>query len=557
MLRGPGRKVIAVTTAYPRVRPDVWVGMDYSWCYDRALLWEAFPKIARAGMKDHPAEGRPWHSYPDMYFADVREGSLSDVFTRRSHDDPFLWCKDTLTVAVHYAVWSGCSRIALVGCDCGGGSDYYDDRTLTGPQRAYNRRLYAQQADRLRSLADIGEKHGVEIVSCTPNSPINSGMAFLDLPEVLRLAEARVRHAEVHHATERPSPSSTSKPVLLHLTSHMQIGGAEFYILNMVKALPEFDHRVVAQQQPNARMVRHFAETGGIEIATGESRKAEVVVAQHEPEIVVVHNWKEEAPNCPNQPVIKVHHGPHLRFASGCTNVSVSQRAIHALQLNPGDWTVIPGGVDTMAFPPRSGKPVLGHFTSDRAHKYSPDTMRIFWAALDAGADVLCVGGRTGFASMGDSIATPPASIIRKPDYLRRMHMAVYHTRNDCVEGSSLCIAEMMMAGIAVVADARGGNLDQIKHGETGFLVEWGDIKEFCRIATELIANPDRCRKIGQAAAEYAAVNFGLDVFGNRWRGAIRPLLHRPEAATVGRAATLSPTAVWKGGLPAIASVSV
>lgn len=197
-LRGPGRLVVALNTAYPRVRPDLWIGMDRPECYAESLWLEPFPKVVRQ------SEAITKRSSPMTFFPDFENASPLAMFDRRGHDAKFVWCGNTLMVALHLLIWMGARRIQFVGCDFGGPSDYHDDRVLTPAQRQYNRRLYGQQVEDLCYLTPAAKVNGIEFVSGTEGSPINEFMPVECVREAPNVRSRAVKHAMELYTGARP-----------------------------------------------------------------------------------------------------------------------------------------------------------------------------------------------------------------------------------------------------------------------------------------------------------------------------------------------------------------
>lgn len=191
-LRMPGAFVIGVNTAYPHIRPDVWVGMDTPGCYDPRLWWEPFPKIVRGSYQYETCAGVPIRTLPNVFFADVEQAYVTDLFRRRSHYANFVWNRNTFIVALHLAVWIGGRHIHFVGCDFGGAADYHDDRVLPENQRDSNRQLYSRLVGLLPRLRDAAERNGIELISCTPDSPANDHLPFVSLGDAIEKSQRRV-----------------------------------------------------------------------------------------------------------------------------------------------------------------------------------------------------------------------------------------------------------------------------------------------------------------------------------------------------------------------------
>ena len=67
-------------------------------------------------------------------------------------------------------------------------------------------------------------------------------------------------------------------------------------------------------------------------------------------------------------------------------------------------------------------------------------------------------------------------------------------------EGFGLTVAEAMWKGRPVVASRVGGIQDQIRDGETGRLVDPGDLDGFAEIVVRLLEQPDEAARLGAAA---------------------------------------------------------
>ena len=201
-LHGPGRFVVAVNTAYPTVRrPDFWVGMDRAECYQRDLLSQPFPKIFGTKFVDDEIEGRRLADFPNVWFAGGVPGNPIDIFSRDDIADEFVWNDGTgqwpghtFLMALHVIVWLGAKTIYLVGNDFGGVRDYCDDRELPPDQKEHNARLYRQLVGMVEELAHYAKDKatGVELVSCTPVSPINEFLPTVSIEHAIGRAEAGV-----------------------------------------------------------------------------------------------------------------------------------------------------------------------------------------------------------------------------------------------------------------------------------------------------------------------------------------------------------------------------
>lgn len=180
-LRGPGRTVYALNTAYPKIHPDAWIGLDRTACFDPRIWHEAFPKITRR-FDDDNAKMR---HQPNTFFADLEAAPAEEIFIRRDNKSKFVWVENSFVFALHFLIWSGHKRIHFIGCDMGGGRDYYDRRVLTPEQRASNRRLYDDLVSTVRRLQPLALRNGIEFVSSTPDSPLNAFLPTQSIEEAI------------------------------------------------------------------------------------------------------------------------------------------------------------------------------------------------------------------------------------------------------------------------------------------------------------------------------------------------------------------------------------
>lgn len=231
-LRGPGRTVVALNTAFPKIQPDVWIGTDRSACFDASLWHGAFTKITRR-FDDDNARYR-WH--PNVYFADVDDTApVEEMFLRRGYDAHFVWPKNSLIFAIHFLIWSGHKRIHFIGCDMGGEKDYHDDRVLTPSQHAANRALMDGQVKTLRRLTPTAARNGVRFISSTEKSPLNEFMPYLPIEEAMEQCNNSIQHRPVLNV--RDAERHFDRHVVLVLKS-----GGDFrpeHVARLVPMLPE------------------------------------------------------------------------------------------------------------------------------------------------------------------------------------------------------------------------------------------------------------------------------------------------------------------------------
>jgi hypothetical protein len=189
-----GVYVFAINTAYPKIKPHVWIGLDWVECYDRNLWNEPFIKISRGGRSEKMfLENKKVKYLHNVFWASNKKyEDDSVIFGPHSNDEVFIWKKSTFITALHIILHMGFKRIHLLGNDMGGKKDYYDDRVLARDEKEKNKRFYKTQLDFLKWFNTEAIKNNVEVVSCTPHSPINEFLNYIPLKTALKKSKKRV-----------------------------------------------------------------------------------------------------------------------------------------------------------------------------------------------------------------------------------------------------------------------------------------------------------------------------------------------------------------------------
>lgn len=202
-LRGRGRLVAAINTAYPHVTPDLWIGLDPPACYDRSIWWEPFPKITSWNWRNEFSLGKRIKAAPQVFFAKLDDDAhANQMLDRIDGEAHFAWSSSTLIGAIHILLWLGARTIFLVGTDMGGKTDYFDNRVLLYDERAENRHGLIRQTRELAVLALEANMRGVNLFSATPDSALNKFLPYVPVAEVIHKLESAIPsdpHAPILH----------------------------------------------------------------------------------------------------------------------------------------------------------------------------------------------------------------------------------------------------------------------------------------------------------------------------------------------------------------------
>jgi glycosyltransferase involved in cell wall biosynthesis len=126
-------------------------------------------------------------------------------------------------------------------------------------------------------------------------------------------------------------------------------------------------------------------------------------------------------------------------------------------------------------------------------------------------------GVRFAFAGRGE-VPLPAAPDVHALGPLPQPTLFALYRAADVVVSPSIwpeplsrVILESMWAGRPVVASAVGGSPEAVEHGATGLLVPKGDAPALAAAVAELLRDPERRARMGQAAAARAAREYDED----------------------------------------------
>ena len=150
-------------------------------------------------------------------------------------------------------------------------------------------------------------------------------------------------------------------------------------------------------------------------------------------------------------------------------------------------------------------------------------------AGSPEGLELLIAGGRL----VDEDV--PPAVLYAAADVF---------VQTSAWEGLSLAIIEAMRAGLPVVAYEAGGTVEQVVHGETGFLTTVGDVPGIAAHVLDLAQSRTRRLAMGRAGADHFAWRLGFEQMLDGVQTVYADVLGRArEAVRRGTSAPVSPPA--------------
>jgi glycosyltransferase involved in cell wall biosynthesis len=247
----------------------------------------------------------------------------------------------------------------------------------------------------------------------------------------------------------------------------------------------------------------------------------------------------------------KKRHVFAYRLTQGCVDLTIANSKAGAdfnsrMCGQPASkYRVVYNGVDTERFKPRSrielrkqlgipvGDPVIGVFASFKPQKNHSMLLHAFKRVLDLkpNTQLLIVGDQTaGDIQFFGKISGTDDYHARMEDLIDELgirHNCIFlGNRNDVEriypacditvlsslhEGTPNVLLESMACGVPVVATNVSDNSYVVKEGETGYLVELGDVEGMADHIQTLLANEALRREMGKKARGWVLQKFSVE----------------------------------------------
>tara|TARA_Y100001972_G_scaffold96343_1_gene118833 strand:- start:53 stop:1330 length:1278 start_codon:yes stop_codon:yes gene_type:complete len=190
-LLGPGKTVFGINTTYPKVRPDIWCGMDDPKCYNPLVFHEGITKVYRGGFQQYTIDGVKLKHLPNMHFMSLDEVSYAEKTKFFKYLNPdtekLIYMKNVMVTTLNLMLHMGYKNIYLAGVDFCFDEKVYAEGTgadLRDYQKDWNKNLYDWLAKWLDWIADTLRFIDINIYSISPNSPINKFLPFLSIEDL-------------------------------------------------------------------------------------------------------------------------------------------------------------------------------------------------------------------------------------------------------------------------------------------------------------------------------------------------------------------------------------
>jgi glycosyltransferase involved in cell wall biosynthesis len=198
---------------------------------------------------------------------------------------------------------------------------------------------------------------------------------------------------------------------------------------------------------------------------------------------------------------------------SPSTKDDLVQRGIHEEAID-----VVLCGLDHATYRRINGldrytSPTIVHFGRMRKYKSIDVVIKAFKyiRAELPDARLLIIGGGpekdelVGLArslGLGDSVRF--TGVLKTEELVTILNQAHLFLNASPKEGWGLTVVEANACGVPVIASDRPGLRDSVKDGETGFLVEYGDVRAFAARSMELLRDPQLWDRMSRAGVAWA-----------------------------------------------------
>jgi len=302
---------------------------------------------------------------------------------------------------------------------------------------------------------------------------------------------------------------------ILHVLAHMNIGGAQVTALNIAEWLPEFEHIFVSTNNAYCSKLTEL----NIKYCDLTKRNLIATIYDQRPDIVHYHWWAElKLPK--RHPKLSFSYKKVVtiqqQLPAPLTDVDIYVASsfdnyLKQNHISNNKKTFIPLGINVEDFSDKKiehDNLVIGRHSTIIPTKLPENIFGIFSQINLPNIKFLIAGvGDESYIEKLKQIhylEYPHINVemnTRDPDtkkMLNQIDIYGYMTNRKISESFGLCILEAMASGLPIVADARGGILEQVRNGQEGILCS--SSTDFVN-ACELLGKEEKLReKMGNAA---------------------------------------------------------
>lgn len=329
---------------------------------------------------------------------------------------------------------------------------------------------------------------------------------------------------------------------ILHRFYDLHCGGAEVVIGCLVRALPQHTHVLVFNTFRETWLTAQLLASPQVSLVQIEGSRLRDTLVRESPDVVLFHYYPpmgaddiHELPSSMQPTAAIYNHWYHVTpffpaIRSYCFPSPWSYRS-SGRDVPEGCKTMIlnPVADEFFAIEHRSRFPFcVGRHSRSSPRKF-PSAFFDLCEQIDVpDLDVLVLGYlaqhaetlEQRIAAFRHSYWLLPGNTVDVKRFLSFLDVYLYNTHESFIETSPLAILEALAAGISVVAEKKGGIVDLVVPGETGYLCS--TIDEYIAAVQELYHDVDRRSSYSRAAREWARSHASLSRYTievSKWLG--------------------------------------
>ncbi|PHM48217.1 glycosyltransferase [Xenorhabdus miraniensis] len=292
-----------------------------------------------------------------------------------------------------------------------------------------------------------------------------------------------------------------NKVKIIHLIQHMKIGGGQRALTNIISSTPIYFEHVVVSTLNQYEYELNKLHASFIDYGKKNILK---IIREEAPDIIHYHWW-------PGFKMIPKNRIPHscgvIVTVQDPTPVEDIQADIYIVgsdfincfqkHIDDKKRVVIKSYIDVGEFilnKKKNTEIIIGRHSTIYKNKIPENYIKKLLDFNLKARFIIAGDGDTRIIenlrieiiknNAQDKIKIWPGEKIK--EMLSICDIFLYITPDDSFEGFANVISEAMVAGIPVIAENKGGNSEQIIHGETGFLCTgYNEARDFCQLLIE------------------------------------------------------------------------
>ena len=173
---------VCLNNTFKFITPDLWIGMDAPAAFDSELWSTPGMKYYNKAHSEKLVRGTAVRDLPETYFYEpFLVENVEDISLETSPYMRFMFEGNTFSVALGVLNWLQVDTVYLIGCALGGSNKI----SRMGSKKKYDSKRQKQHLTNALNLLRYLNKHGrMNLISCTPDSPMNEFLEYIPTEEL-------------------------------------------------------------------------------------------------------------------------------------------------------------------------------------------------------------------------------------------------------------------------------------------------------------------------------------------------------------------------------------